>query len=301
MQHEPAIICQGCGFTNDTDSTSCYGCGLPLSDEIGLSAIEQGWPRGFWARLDASIIDILIQLPILIIIIFPLFGISMEEYFTPEEIFSPARLTSIALLITLNVLYGTLLVGTFATTTGKFMRQTDVLRSDGSRVGYGRALLRELAKVLSGIMLGIGFLMIAFRSDKRGLHDLIADTIVIRRWELLPNDVEGELSEEELRAIDERQYAIAEGRPIRSWMEEQLSTRFSEEELRALEEEEERAIDEEIRALDEKLEENLRVLSEKEVMTLYEQSSRQTKFLRIGLVALMLLVFAGVLMFIVQP
>ena len=149
MRHEPAIICQGCGFKNDTDSTSCYGCGLPLNDEVSLPAIEQGWPSGFRDRLDTNIIDFLLQLPIL-----PLLGISMEGYFTTEEIFTPARFISIALLIALNVLYGTLLVGTFATTTGKLMHQTDVLRSDGSRVGYRRALIRELAKILSGIMLG---------------------------------------------------------------------------------------------------------------------------------------------------
>ena len=265
MRHEPAIICQGCGFKNDTDSTSCYGCGLPLNDEVSLPAIEQGWPSGFRDRLDTNIIDFLLQLPILIIIIFPLLGISMEGYFTTEEIFTPARFISIALLIALNVLYGTLLVGTFATTTGKLMHQTDVLRSDGSRVGYRRALIRELAKILSGIMLGIGFLMIAFRSDKRGLHDLIADTIVIRRWELPLQDdtldVEEELSASSELPPEEFSKLHPELLPP------ELLAPISPEELQS--------------ALD-------------------WQISRRKRILRIGLFALMLLVFAGLLMFIVQ-
>ena len=272
MRHEPAIICQGCGFKNDTDSTSCYGCGLPLNDEVSLPAIEQGWPSGFQARLNAGIFDFLLQLPILIIIIFPLLGISMEGYFTTEEIFTPARFISIALLIALNVLYGTLLVGTFATTTGKLLSQTDVLRSDGSRVGYRRALIRELAKILSGIMLGIGFLMIAFRSDKRGLHDLIADTIVIRRWELPLQDdtldVEEELSTSSELPPEEFSKLVEFSKLHPELLPPELLAPISPEELQS--------------ALD-------------------WQISRRNRILRIGLFALMLLVFAGLLMFIVQP
>ena len=62
---------------------------------------------------------------------------------------------------------------------GKRLFRLYVVRTDGSRVGPGRALARHLASLLSMLILGIGFLMIAFRQDKRGLHDLICDTVVI--------------------------------------------------------------------------------------------------------------------------
>ena len=289
MRHEPAIICQGCGFKNDTDSTSCYGCGLPLNDEVSLPAIEQGWPSGFRDRLDTNIIDFLLQLPILIIIIFPLLGISMEGYFTTEGIFTftPARFISIALLIALNVLYGTLLVGTFATTTGKLMLQTDVLRSDGSRVGYSRALIRELAKILSGIMLGIGFLMIAFRSDKRGLHDLISDTMVIRRWDLPLQDDTLDV-EEELSTSSE--------------LSPELLEEFSELPLELLALSASSELVEFSKLHPELLPPELRApISPEELQSALDwQISRRKRILRIGLFALMLLVFAGLLMFIVQ-
>jgi uncharacterized RDD family membrane protein YckC len=35
--------------------------------------------------------------------------------------------------------------------------------------------------MLSGFLFGIGFLLVAFRGDKRGLHDLLAGTAVVRR------------------------------------------------------------------------------------------------------------------------
>ncbi len=177
-----AAVCPRCHRPNEPSSRFCYNCGLPLNEEVGfrqptpsLSALAQGPPAGFWARLVASFLDYLVGLSILYFTL-PLFGTSLWEYVTAEEI-----RPEILIDITSGLLYQTLLVGAFATTVGKRTLTMYVRRPDGSRVGYGRALGRELAKFLSAITFGIGFLMIAFRSDKRGLHDLIADTVVIKR------------------------------------------------------------------------------------------------------------------------
>jgi uncharacterized RDD family membrane protein YckC len=35
--------------------------------------------------------------------------------------------------------------------------------------------------LINGFLLGIGFLLIAVSEDKRGLHDRLADTCVVRR------------------------------------------------------------------------------------------------------------------------
>ena len=56
-----------------------------------------------------------------------------------------------------------------------------VIRTDGSHVTYGRAALREVpGKFISSILLCVGYLMVAFDSQKQGLHDKIADTYVIK-------------------------------------------------------------------------------------------------------------------------
>jgi len=53
--------------------------------------------------------------------------------------------------------------------------------SERERVGFLRAILREtVGKWISGMILGIGFLMVAFHKEKRGLHDLIAGTWVVK-------------------------------------------------------------------------------------------------------------------------
>lgn len=66
-------------------------------------------------------------------------------------------------------------------TPGKMAVEVKVIRTDGGEIGYGRAFLREVpGKFLSALILGIGFLMIAFDAQKQGLHDKIADTYVIK-------------------------------------------------------------------------------------------------------------------------
>ena len=73
------------------------------------------------------------------------------------------------------------LPGLTGLTIGKWATGLRLLRDDGTEIGIGRAFLRHFVGYpLSFITLGVGFLMVAFNSRGRGLHDLIADTIVVR-------------------------------------------------------------------------------------------------------------------------
>lgn len=51
----------------------------------------------------------------------------------------------------------------------------------GQRLGFGQATGRHFGKIVSSLILGIGFLMVAFTARKQGLHDMIAGTLVVRR------------------------------------------------------------------------------------------------------------------------
>jgi len=65
-------------------------------------------------------------------------------------------------------------------TIGKWAAGLRILQQDGSEIGIGRALLRHFVGYpLSFITLGLGFLIVAFTTRGRGLHDLIAGTIVV--------------------------------------------------------------------------------------------------------------------------
>ena len=65
-------------------------------------------------------------------------------------------------------------------TLGKKALGMIVTDLDGGRIGFGRATGRYFAKILSALILGIGFIMVAFTQRKQGLHDLIASTLVYK-------------------------------------------------------------------------------------------------------------------------
>jgi uncharacterized RDD family membrane protein YckC len=76
--------------------------------------------------------------------------------------------------------YEGVFVSRFAATPGKMALNLKVVRPDGSPLSLGRAFARYFAKVLSGLILGIGFIMAGFDSQKRALHDRLCDTRVIK-------------------------------------------------------------------------------------------------------------------------
>jgi uncharacterized RDD family membrane protein YckC len=66
-------------------------------------------------------------------------------------------------------------------TLGKLALNIRVTDIEGHRIGFLRATVRHIAKILSGMLLMIGYIMIAFTAKKQGLHDLIAGCLVVNR------------------------------------------------------------------------------------------------------------------------
>ena len=81
----------------------------------------------------------------------------------------------------LSLAYYVIFTGSCGQTLGKMALRIKVIRKDGGDLGYGGAALREtIGKFVSGIILGIGYLMVAFDERKQGLHDKIAGSYVIK-------------------------------------------------------------------------------------------------------------------------
>jgi uncharacterized RDD family membrane protein YckC len=76
--------------------------------------------------------------------------------------------------------YETFFLVKFGATPGKMAMGLKVVRPDGSGIQIGRAVGRYFAKMLSGMILYIGYIMVGFDSQKRGLHDMICETRVIK-------------------------------------------------------------------------------------------------------------------------
>jgi uncharacterized RDD family membrane protein YckC len=66
-------------------------------------------------------------------------------------------------------------------TLGKMALGLKVTDLAGNRISFGRASGRFFAKILSGLLLCIGYIMVAFTDKKQGLHDQIASTLVVKK------------------------------------------------------------------------------------------------------------------------
>ena len=96
-----------------------------------------------------------------------------------------AETAAIALAVVVALLNFGLLPGLTGLTLGKWATGLRIQRVGAGNPGIGRALLRHFVGYpLSLLTLGIGFLLAAVTVHGRGLHDMIAGTVVVREGSL---------------------------------------------------------------------------------------------------------------------
>ena len=76
--------------------------------------------------------------------------------------------------------YFTYFHGAGGQTPGKMIFGLKVVQSTGEQMTFGIAFLRWVGYIISGTVFYLGFVWIAFDGRKRGWHDKIAGTVVIR-------------------------------------------------------------------------------------------------------------------------
>ena len=92
-----------------------------------------------------------------------------------------AETAGILLAAFMAVLNLAVIPGFTGMTLGKWATGLRIEKKDGGPIGIGRALLRHfIGYPLSFALLGLGFLIAAVSVHGRGLHDMIAGTIVVR-------------------------------------------------------------------------------------------------------------------------
>lgn len=148
-----ASFCPNCGASLGDDSKFCAQCGDQLSGVVAA---------GFWIRFGAVLIDSVIILIAL--------GVLMAIAGTAGYILGLVG----GLVYTIGFWVSS------GATPGKMVFGLKVVTAEGDPIGLGKAVLRIVGYWVNGLTLYIGYLFIAFRKDKRGLHDLIAGTAVIR-------------------------------------------------------------------------------------------------------------------------
>ena len=131
-----------------------------------LSGTRNKEYAGFWIRLVGAFLDgILIGIPAIIALLVIAFLIS--------------RLA--AIVVSFGVLALVVyLEGVKGGTPGKLILRLRIVNDKGQAIGWAKSILRNVGKGISSMILGIGFFMIGWTSNKQGLHDMIAGTYVVR-------------------------------------------------------------------------------------------------------------------------
>lgn len=87
--------------------------------------------------------------------------------------------------ILLNWLYFSLFESSkYQATPGKLLVKLKVTDDNYNKISFAKATGRHFSKILSGLIFGIGFLLIILNDNKKGLHDIIAGTLVLKEKKL---------------------------------------------------------------------------------------------------------------------
>jgi uncharacterized RDD family membrane protein YckC len=195
------------------DSSFCSECGRPFPTNqlvalgnanvcaqckpIYLQRMREGGQAiatrryaGFWIRFVAVIIDSVILNVAMLIITIPLglmgagIGAGQVEQLNRGDFAGIGALIAlygvfILVVVALGISYEVYFISTRGATLGKMAVGIKVIRADGGKVTLGLAFGRYFARIISGMILYIGFMMAGFDEQKRSLHDRICDTRVI--------------------------------------------------------------------------------------------------------------------------
>lgn len=135
---------------------------------------------GFWKRVAALLIDTVLTM-LVGGLIGAMIGLVIAVSAKGVDIQSAAMegVFNLIGLVIGWVYFASMESSSYQATLGKMALGIRVCDLDGNRVSFGRASGRHFAKILSAVLLLVGYVMAAFTAKKQGLHDMIASTLVI--------------------------------------------------------------------------------------------------------------------------
>lgn len=169
-------FCPKCGAGLREGENFCSSCGTRING-VGVEMASVG------ARLGSYIIDSIIIFVFYFAVIFILF-LMYDVLFLPEYSTEPSEYNALAiayfLSFAINIGYFTYFFGR-GQTLGMMASKIKLCGTDGTYpIGYGKGFLRWIGMIISGLVIGLGYLWIIIDKNKQGWHDKIAGTYVVR-------------------------------------------------------------------------------------------------------------------------
>ncbi|RPH92936.1 zinc-ribbon domain-containing protein [candidate division KSB1 bacterium] len=183
------MYCSQCGTQNSDEFKFCHNCGNRLSADAVAVSPEYA---AFWRRFLAYVVDrLLLSIPsgILAILFFiPSIMRFLSNCCSIEGIlfsvisFLFGWIWFFILIVTMHLLYFVWFESShFQATPGKLLLGIIVTDIEGRRISFFRSLGRNLGKIISHMVLNIGFILAGLTPRKQALHDMLADCLVVMR------------------------------------------------------------------------------------------------------------------------
>lgn len=188
LGQDARAVCAECGASFSVDDMVRHGAAYVCAKckPVFMQKLAEGADMrtrklryaGFWIRFLAVLLDGIAMFLLLLAVGFAL-GSSLTQTagLAPRPVFVVIVQQFLGLII--GISYETFFIGKYGATLGKMICRIQVVSPDGGRISYLRALGRYFAKLLNTFTLTIGYIIAAFDSEKRALHDRICNTRVV--------------------------------------------------------------------------------------------------------------------------
>ena len=147
---------------------------LPTSIEDYM-ILSKNFYAGFWTRFIAYVLDMIVVYSLASLLNTVSFGLLNRQFDFP--ILGEESLSYVIVMFT----YFISMTYFFSQTLGKMIMKIKVETNKGDKLGLMDVVYRELVgRLLTIFLVYIPYLAVAFTNKKKGLHDYIADTVVVK-------------------------------------------------------------------------------------------------------------------------
>ncbi|WP_314549610.1 RDD family protein [uncultured Gemella sp.] len=147
---------------------------LPTSIEDYM-ILSKNFYAGFWTRFIAYVLDMIVVYSLASLLNTVSFGLLNRQFDFP--ILGEESLSYVIVMFT----YFISMTYFFSQTLGKMIMKIKVETNKGDKLGLMDVVYRELVgRLLTIFLVYIPYLAVVFTNKKKGLHDYIADTVVVK-------------------------------------------------------------------------------------------------------------------------